>query len=101
MSCSYCIALITKRTNKTSLQVIIPNPKNGRFDKIGHKVQILFFGQKEKENLFSVRGFETETSNFALNGCLRVSKNPKFHARSKKIQIDSQHTVNKLKFPLI
>ena len=40
--------------------------------------------EKEKEHLFSVRGFETETSNFALNGCLRVSKNPKFHARSKK-----------------
>ena len=31
--------------------------------------------QKEKENLFSVRGFETETSNFAPNGCLRVSIN--------------------------
>ena len=41
-----------------------------------------------------VQTSSTETSNFALNGCLRVSKNPKFHARSKKIQIDSQHTVN-------
>ena len=39
-------------------------------------------GQKEKENLFSVRGFETETSNFAPNGCLRVSINWKFDARS-------------------
>ena len=37
--------------------------------------------EKEKEHLFSVRGFETETSNFSLNGSLRVSKNPKFHAR--------------------
>jgi hypothetical protein len=34
--------------------------------------------------LFSVRGFIAETSNFALNDCQRVSKNPKFHARSKK-----------------
>jgi hypothetical protein len=40
--------------------------------------------QKEKEGLFSVGGFETETSNFALNSCPRVSKNQKFHARSKK-----------------
>ena len=56
---------------------------------------------KQKENLFSVRGFEMETSNFALNGCLRDSKNPTFMLDQKKIQIDSQHTVNKLKFPLI
>ena len=37
---------------------------------------------KEKENLFSVRGFETETSNFAPNGCPRVSTDQKFYARS-------------------
>ena len=36
----------------------------------------------KKENLFSVREFETETSNFAPNGCLRVSINWKFDARS-------------------
>jgi hypothetical protein len=59
------------------------------------KCQHLWLDQKEKKGLFSVGGFETETSNFALNGCWRVSKNQKFHARSKKkIQIDSQHTVN-------
>ena len=33
-------------------------------------------------NLFSVRGFETETSNFAPNDCLWVSINRKFDARS-------------------
>ena len=38
--------------------------------------------QKEKENLFSVRGFETETSNFAPNGSPRVSTTQKFYARS-------------------
>ena len=38
--------------------------------------------QKEKENLFSVRGFETETSNLAPNGCLRVFTVQKFHAGS-------------------
>ena len=32
--------------------------------------------------MFSVRGFETETSNFAPKGCLRVSTDQKFHARS-------------------
>ena len=35
-----------------------------------------------KKGLFSVGGFETETSNFALNGCLRVSTIQKFDARS-------------------
>jgi hypothetical protein len=39
--------------------------------------------QKEKKGLFSVGGFETETSNVALNGCPRVSKNQKFQAGSK------------------
>ena len=38
--------------------------------------------QKEKEHLFSVRGFGMETSNFALNGCLRVSIVRFFDARS-------------------
>ena len=44
-----------------------------------------WMGRKEKENLFPVRGFETETSNFASNGCLRVSINWKFDARSNGI----------------
>ena len=38
---------------------------------------------KEKESFFSVQGFETETSNFALNGCSRVSKNQKYSAGFK------------------
>ena len=63
------------------------------------KCHHIWLDQKEKGHLFSVRGFET--SKFALNGCLRVSKNPKFHAWSKKNQIDSQLTVKKLKFSLI
>jgi hypothetical protein len=40
--------------------------------------------QKENQHLFSVQGFETETSNFALTGCQRVSKNQKNSAGSKK-----------------
>ena len=36
----------------------------------------------EKEHLFSVRGFETETSSFAPKGCLRVSIVRFFDARS-------------------
>ena len=39
-------------------------------------------GQKEKESWSSVGGFGMETSNFALNGCLRVSTVRFFDARS-------------------
>ena len=78
------MTLLTKRTNKNALRLFL-NQKNVRFFfKLAIKNQIGFFGRKAKDNLFSVRGFEMETSNFALNGCLRASKNPKFHARSKK-----------------
>ena len=38
--------------------------------------------QKEKESWSSVGGFGMETSNFALNGCLRVSTVRFFDARS-------------------
>ena len=36
----------------------------------------------EKESWFSVGGFGMETSNFAPNGCPRVSTTQKFYARS-------------------
>ena len=45
--------------------------------------------QKEKRHLFSVGGFETETSNFGLNGCLRVSKNPKNYAGSNGLMLSA------------
>jgi hypothetical protein len=51
---------------------------------IPHTSCVERFSEKEKESLFSVQGFETETSNFALNGCPRVSKNQKNSARSNK-----------------
>ena len=41
-------------------------------------IKLFTYNQKEKEDLFSVQGFEMETSNFTLNGCPRVSKNQKF-----------------------
>ena len=50
--------------------------------------QVLFWAgnqgnhQKEKESWSSVGGFGMETSNFALNGCLRVSTVRFFDARS-------------------
>ena len=42
----------------------------------------IFWTLGPKENLFSVREFETETSNLAPNGCLRVYTDQKFYARS-------------------
>ena len=46
----------------------------------------LFLGYFDlKEHLFSVRGFETETSSFAPNGCLRVSIVRFFDARSARM----------------
>jgi hypothetical protein len=72
------------------------------FKSLDFKIWFLWIGVpnlknlKEKKGLFSVGGFETETSNFALNGWPRVSKNQKIPLDPKKIQIDSQHTVNRL-----
>jgi hypothetical protein len=45
--------------------------------------------QKEKRHLFSVGGFETETSNFGLNGCLRVSKKSKNYAGSNGLMLSA------------
>ena len=50
--------------------------------RLGDQLLLKNVFEKEKENLFSVRGFETETSSFAPNGCLRVSTTQKFYARS-------------------
>ena len=50
--------------------------------KVAHPSSVDRFSEKEKQSWSSVGGFGMETSNFALNGCLRVSTVRFFDARS-------------------